>query len=148
MSAAWIVVACLDHARIGLAGGFVQACHGKAAPLRRLRRGDRVICYAPATALHGTDRLRAFVALGRARGGAPYQADMGQGCRPFRCDIDWLPARVAPIVPLLDRLSFTRGKRNWGYRFRLGCFAIGDDDADTIAHAMGLADVVTEADQA
>jgi hypothetical protein len=138
MSRAWIVVACLDHIRIGMAGGFVQACHGNAAPLRRLSRGDRVACYAPSTEFGGGDRLGAFAAIGVARGGAPYRADMGPGFRPFRCDIDWLTAPLAPIAPLLDRLSFTAGTRNWGYRFRRGFFAISDDDMDVIADAMGV----------
>ena len=35
MSKYWIVVAAAEHIRRGLAGGFVQACHGKVAPLKR-----------------------------------------------------------------------------------------------------------------
>jgi hypothetical protein len=32
----WIGVASRNHVRMGMAGGFCQLCHGKAAPMRRL----------------------------------------------------------------------------------------------------------------
>lgn len=38
----WIAVASAEHARRGREGGFMQVCHGKAAPLRRMGAGDRV----------------------------------------------------------------------------------------------------------
>jgi len=132
----WIVVASADHVRTGRAGGFMQAGHGKAAPLRRVRPGDRVACYSPTSEFRGKDTLQAFTAIGIARDGEPYQFDMGGGFCPFRRDVAWLPAHAAPIQPLLDRLEFTTGVRNWGYRFRFGLFAISDHDMNIIAEAM------------
>lgn len=58
----WIAVASADHVMIGRALGFMQVCHGKAAPLRRLRAGDRVIYYVPTRQFRGRDRLQAFTA--------------------------------------------------------------------------------------
>ncbi len=132
----WIVVASADHVRKGGAGGFMQAGHGKLAPLRRVRSGDRIACYSPATAFGGKDRLQAFTAFGTVRDGEPYQVDMGDGFQPFRRDVDWLAVREVPIQPLLERLEFTSGQRNWGYKFRLGLFAISDHDMDIIVAAM------------
>jgi hypothetical protein len=132
----WIVVASADHAQRGQAAGFMQACHGKAAPLRRVRPADLIACYSPTTAFRGKDKLRAFTAIGVARDGEPYQFDMGGGFRPFRRDVAWLAAQTAPIQPLLDRLEFTSGSRNWGYQFRFGLFAISDHDMEVIAEAM------------
>jgi len=40
---------------------------------------------------------------------------------------------------LLDRLSFTRGKRNWGCLFRTGHFKISREDFMIIAEAMNAA---------
>jgi len=40
MNGGWIAVACADHVALGVAGGFMQVCHGKAAPLRRMRPGQ------------------------------------------------------------------------------------------------------------
>ena len=46
----WIAVASAQHARRGCAtqgAGYMQVCHGKVAPLQRIRPGDRVAYYAP-----------------------------------------------------------------------------------------------------
>lgn len=139
MSGNWIAVACAAHVRRGRAGGFMQVCHGKAAPLRRVRPGDRVVYYAPTETFGGADRLQAFVAIGIVRDGEPYLADPSSqegDFRPFRRDVDWLASRAAPIAPLIDRLAFTRGRRNWGYPLRRGLLAIGDADMALIAAAM------------
>jgi hypothetical protein len=36
----WIIVASKDHVKTGQAEGIAQACHGKASPLKRMRKGD------------------------------------------------------------------------------------------------------------
>ncbi len=134
--AAWIAVAAADHVRRGRADGFMQVCHGKVAPLRRVQPADHVVYYSPTTAFRGADRLQAFTAIGVVRAGMPYQADMGGGFAPHRRDVDWLGAREAPIRPLLDRLDFTAGNPNWGFHLRFGLFSISDRDLETIAAAM------------
>ncbi len=35
----WIAVASAGHVRLGRSGGFTQLCHGKTAPLRRIKPG-------------------------------------------------------------------------------------------------------------
>jgi hypothetical protein len=115
----------------------MQVCHGKAAPLRRIRPGDCVIYYSPTVAFKGRDRLLAFTAIGIVEEGEPYRCDMGGGFVPFRRDVAWLPAHEFPIRSLLDHLDFTAGKPNWGYQLRFGVFAIGASDRAVIAAAMG-----------
>lgn len=132
---AWIAVASAEHVRIGRAHGFMQVNHGKAGPLRRIIPGDGVIYYSPTTRLRGGDRLQAFTAIGTVAPGAPYQAEMGGGFRPWRRDVLWSASADAPIAPLLDRLAFARDG-NWGYRLRFGLFAIEAEDAALIAAAM------------
>ena len=136
MSRHRIAVAAADHARRGRENGMMQVCHGKGAPLRRVQAGDGVVYYSPTVAFRGKDRLQAFTSIGRAKGDQVYQADMGDGFRPFRRDVEYVQADDAPIQPLLDRLEFTRGKRNWGYAFRFGLVEISQEDFDTIAQAM------------
>ncbi|MBB4482510.1 EVE domain-containing protein [Rhizobium etli] len=140
MTRAWIAVASAEHVRIGRKAGFMQVCHGKVSPLRRISPGDRVIYYSPTTISGGKDRLQAFTAIGVTRDGAPYQMEMESGFRPWRRDVDWQPAEETPIRPLLDRLAFTRSGSNWGYQLRFGLFGIDDEDADMIAEAMRHAD--------
>jgi EVE domain-containing protein len=138
MSGNWIVVASAEHVQRGREAGFMQANHGKAAPLRRVRPGDRVACYSPTAIFGGKDKLQAFTAIGVLSPGEPYQVDMGNGFRPFRRDVTWLAARQAPIAPLLEVLEFSAGIPNWGYKLRLGLFAISDQDMRRIAEAMGV----------
>ncbi|WNG17168.1 EVE domain-containing protein [Cystobacter fuscus] len=138
MSRNWIAVASAEHVLRGREAGFMQVCHGKAAPLRRLQPGDRVIYYSPTVSFQGKDRLQAFTALGLVKAGEPYVFDMGGGFRPFRQDVTWLPARTAPIQPLLESLDFSAGRRNWGYQLRFGLFSISEHDLQLIARAMGV----------
>lgn len=134
---AWVAVASAEHVRRGRAGGFMQVCHGKAAPLRRIRAGDAVMYYSPTETFGGKDRLQAFTAIGIVEEGDPYPFDMGGGFQPFRRDVAWSEGRPAPIAPLLDSLSFTLGKRQWGYQLRFGLFAVEPADVRTVARAMG-----------
>ena len=136
MSRNWIVVAAADHVRLGLAGGFMQAGHGKAAPLRRLQPGDRVACYSPTSRFGEHEKLQAFTAIGMVKDRDCYQITMKPGFSPYRRDVAWAAAQAAPIQPLLDRLEFTAGTRNWGYRLRTGLFTVSDHDMAAIGSAM------------
>lgn len=136
MNGHWIAVAAANHVRRGLSGGFMQVCHGKGAPLRRLKPGDSVVYYSPTVTFGGSDRLQAFTAIGAVREGEPYRADMGNGFQPFRRDVDWLEAQEAPIKPLLDRLRLKAERRNWGYQLRFGLLGIEAHDFEIIASAM------------
>jgi hypothetical protein len=140
MSRNWLAVASAEHVEIGRSAGFMQVCHGKASPLRRVQPGDRVVYYSPnrlytpSHALRGKDRLQAFTAIGTVKG-ALYQADMGFGFHPFRRDVAWHDAQPAPLAALLEELAFTQEK-NWGYRLRQGLVEISDADMTIIAAAM------------
>ncbi|MDR1988753.1 MAG: EVE domain-containing protein [Acidobacteriaceae bacterium] len=132
----WLAVASADRVRIGRANGFMQVCHGKAAPLRRLRPDDWVIYYSPSTAFRGKDRLQSLTAIGRVATGDPYTFDMGNGFIPWRRDVRWLTAREHPIAPLLKRLDLTADRQHWGYQLRYGLIEIGERDRQIIADAM------------
>jgi EVE domain len=134
----WIGVASAEHVRRGRSEGFMQVGHGKAAPLKRIKPGDRVIYYSPAATLGGKDKLQAFTAIGTVKTGEPYLFDMGKGFKPYRRDVDWANALEAPIRPLLDKLELTAGKPNWGYKLRFGLFPIGEADFRLIAQSMGV----------
>jgi hypothetical protein len=134
----WIAVASAEHVANGIAEGIMQVCHGKGGPLRRIRPGDRVIYYSPTGTFRGSDRLQQFTAFGIVRAGEPYQFQMSADFRPYRRDVEYLPARPASILPLLPQMEFSRGKRNWGWQLRLGLFEITAEDSARIAAAMGV----------
>jgi hypothetical protein len=138
----WLAVASADHARRGKDLGIMQVCHGKGGPLKRPRAGDGVVYYSPTVSFGGKDRLQAFTSIGVVRDERIYQADISQadsggGFRPFRRDVKFVEANEASILPLLDELELTRGKRNWGYSFRFGFLEITQRDFNTISAAMG-----------
>ena len=133
----WIGVASAAHVRRGRSGGFVQLGHGKAAPLKRVKPGDHIVYYSPTVKLGEKDKLQAFTAIGTVKDREPYVGDMGKGFKPYRRDVDWAKAEEAPILPLLDKLEFTAGKTNWGYKFRFGLFPVSAADFRLIAKAMG-----------
>ncbi len=136
MSPNWIAVASAEHVRRGRKAGFMQVSHGKLAPLRRIQSGDRIVYYSPTVTLGGKDKLQAFTAIGIVKPGEPYQVDMGHDFRPYRRDVRWLTARETPIAALLDELEFSVANPNWGFKLRLGLFAISDQDMQRIASAM------------
>ncbi len=137
MTGYWIGVACADHVRRGRSGGFMQLGHGKAAPLKRAKPGDRIVYYSPTVTLGGKDKLQAFTAIGTVKDREPYVFDMGDGFKPYRRDVAWAKAEETPIHPLIDQLEFTAGKANWGYQLRFGLFPISAADFKLIAAAMG-----------
>lgn len=135
----WIAVASAEHARLGRdhrPAGFMQVCHGRGAPLRRLAAGDAVAYYAPSERFGAHDRLQAFVSVGTVAAAEPYQADMGGGFLPWRRDVHYADAQEVPIAALMDDLDFTRDRRGWGYKLRFGLFEIGAADMRRIADAM------------
>ena len=136
MTKNWIAVASAAHARLGRSGGYMQVCHGKRAPIARLRPGDRVTYYAPTVTMGGKDRCQCFVSIGLVQADAPYAFDMGGGFVPYRRDVSYVPAQDASIVPLLDAFEFVQDRQRWGYQFRFGLFEIGATDMRTIAQAM------------
>lgn len=133
----WIGVVAQDHAEHAICGGFAQVNHGKAGPLERLHAGEGFAIYSPRTTHPDGAPLQAFTAIGRVRTGIVYQADVDARFRPFRVDVEYLPARVAPIRPLIESLTFLHSKTHWGAAFRFGFLRVPADDFARIAIAMG-----------
>ncbi len=134
----WLAVAAAAHVRRGRAGGFMQVCHGKAAPLRRLKPGDRIAYYSPSEQPGQRDGLQAFTAIGLVAEGAVVQVVMAPGFQPWRRRVAWLAAQEVSIRPLLARLDLTAAGGNWGYRLRFGLLPIGAVDMARIAESMGV----------
>ncbi|MGU3575389.1 EVE domain-containing protein [Brucellaceae bacterium C25G] len=132
----WIAVASADHVSIGKQLGFMQVCHGKAAPLKRLSPHDHVIYYSPVQTFGKKDRLQCFTAFGIVREGHVFQAEMSPNFHPYRRNVDWMESRNIPIHALLNDLNFTHGEKNWGYKFRFGLFEIDQHDGIVIQSAM------------
>ena len=107
----WINTVSRDHTRLGVAGGFTQAGHGRSTGLKRLAKGDAIVFYSPRTALQGGEPLQRFTALGIVADEEPFQAAMTPNFHPWRRRMNFLPYEEAPIQPLLDDLSFIQDKQ-------------------------------------
>lgn|SRR4026209_1643969 len=132
----WIIVASKDHIQRGQAGGFIQANHGKAAPLKRMRAGDWVIFYSPKLEFDKPEKLQCFTAIVRVVGEEIYQQDMGGGFVPFRLKVQFLPSKDVSIQPLIEELTFIKDKTHWGAPFRFGTLQIPEEDFRLIAGKM------------
>ena len=132
----WIIVASKDHVQRGLAGGFIQANHGKAAPLKRMHAGDWVIFYSPKLEYEKSEKLQCFTAIVRVVDEDVQQHDMGGGFVPFRRKVQFLPSKDVSILPLINELTFIKDKTHWGAPFRFGTLQIPEEDFRLIASKM------------
>ena len=69
-------------------------------------------------------------------GDITYPFQMAPGFVPFRKDVEYFASTEVAIQPLLSELEFTRGKSNWGYKFRFGHFELSESDFLLIARRM------------
>lgn len=132
----WINVVSKDHVQRGVAGGFMQANHGKASGLKRLVAADWVVVYSPKTAHQGGEPLQAFTAIGQVADEELYQFEVAPDFVPWRRNITYYDCNEAPIAPLIGELSFIQDKTHWGYRFRFGLFEVAEADFMHIKNAM------------
>ena len=132
----WIAVASKDHVMNGVAGGFMQANHGKSSPLRRVAPGDWVIYYSPKQRYKGKEPCQAFTAVGQVKEGELYTAVMAPDFEPARRDVDFKACGEVGIRPLINQLNFIEDKQRWGYMFRFGFFEINQLDFSLITGAM------------
>jgi len=101
-----------------------------------MNRGDWLVYYSPRTEMKQGCPLQSFTAIGQVIDDAVYEYMMSESFVPFRRNIRYIPCRKVAIAELLQNLNLTRGKRNWGYPFRLGHFEIRSDDFVAIARVM------------
>ena len=132
----WILVASKDHVKKGLAEGIAQACHGKASPLRRMRKNDFVIYYSGKQTLGKPDKCQEFTAIGKVMNDDIYQIQISENFCPSRRSIDFLESKDVSILPLIHELEFIQNKKSWGYPFRFGFFEINQHDFDLISSQM------------
>jgi hypothetical protein len=133
----WIIVASKDHLQRGLAGGFLQANHCKAGPLKRMRAGDWFIFYSPRKEYDKPEKLQCFTAIGKIADENIYQHDIGGGFVSFRRNAIFLRAQDVSILPLIDQLTFIKDKTHWRTPFRFWTLQIPERDFRFIAGKMG-----------
>ncbi|MDO5106141.1 EVE domain-containing protein [Capnocytophaga sp.] len=136
MTRYWIIVASKDHAQKGVAEGFAQACHGKATPLKRMKKGDFVIYYSSKLTFGKSEPCQKFTAIGKVADNEVYPFQMTETFCPYRRNIKFFKSKEVSIFQLIDLLDFIPNKKSWGYPFRYGFLEINENDFNLIASKM------------
>ncbi|MFT3702033.1 MAG: EVE domain-containing protein [Agriterribacter sp.] len=132
----WIAAISKEHTMKGVAGGFIQVCHGKQAPLKRMKKGDYLLIYSSKITMEGMEKCQAFTAVGQVKDDEVYQFEMSANFHPHRRNIEFLKCNEVSIIPLINDLEFISNKKSWGYPFRFGFFEINEKDFTLITAAM------------
>ncbi len=132
----WIAVVSKEHVQNGMDQAIIQVCHGKKAPLKRIRKGDYVVFYS--SKIKRTDKTpyQHFTAIARMPDDILYQVTMFENFMPFRRRAEFLPCKEISIRPLINDLEFIKNKKSWGYVFRFGLLEIPREDFVRIATEM------------
>ena len=85
----YITVVSKDHATKGVIGGFMQANHGKEAPLKRMKVNDWIIIYSPKQSMQGEIKCQEFTAIGQILDENIYQFKMTEDFTPFRRNVKY-----------------------------------------------------------
>ena len=132
----WIIVASKDHVKTGINEGIAQACHGKAAPLKRLHKDDFVIYYSGKLTYGKSDKCQEFTAIGKVKDNDVYQYQITPDFCPSRRKVNFIESKSISILPLINSLEFIKNKKSWGYPFRYGLLEISRNDFDLISSQM------------
>ncbi len=136
MTKYFIGVVSREHVLYGVKEGIAQIGHGKKQGLARMKKDDWLIYYSPKVSLDSTEKLQAFTAIGQIAGEVIYQAEMSPTFKPFRRKVIYKKCKEVPIVSLIEKLSFIKNKKSWGYVFRYGLAEIPKEDFDIIKNQM------------
>lgn len=102
----WIGVASRDHVSKAVQGGFAQLCHGKHAPLKKMKTGDWIIYYSPKVNFRETAPHQKFNAIGQITDEHVFQVNIEDDFKPFRRNINFISCTETPIQPLISTLAF------------------------------------------
>lgn len=132
----YIAVASKDHVLKGVEGGFMQANHGKANSLKKLKEGDWIIYYSSKNFIDKDEKCQCFTAIGQIKDEELYQGIMSSEFQPFRRNVRFYDCKETSIIPLIEQLSFIPDKKRWGFPFRFGFLEISENDFQIIQNEM------------
>jgi len=132
----WIVTVSKEHVLKGVEWGIMQICHGKKAPLKRIKKGDFVIFYSSKNSMEDKTPYQKFTAIAHTNDDIIYTYKMSENFEPYRRKVTFLITKETEIRPLIDDLEFIQNKKRWGYPFRYGIVEISKNDFNLIVSKM------------
>lgn len=135
----WIAVVSKNHVQDGKTLKIMQVCHGKPAPLKRIKKGDKIVFYSSKVDMNDKKPFQKFTAIAEAIDDEIYQVKMFENFEPFRRKVRFLDCNETEIRPLINELDFIPNKKSWGYPFRYGLLEIQKPDFELISQKMIIA---------
>lgn len=136
MSRYWIATISKEHAQLAIKGSFIQVCHGKEAPLKRMKKDDYILIYSSKIKMMEKEKYQMFTALGKVSDDCVYPFQMTEQFKPFRRNIEFLKFNEVSILSMIENLEFITDKKHWGYPFRYVFFEINENDFNFITSKM------------
>ncbi|MPR35510.1 EVE domain-containing protein [Salmonirosea aquatica] len=136
MTRYFLIAASRDHVLGGVKNGFAQAGHGRRDYISKPAKGDWVVYYSAKEKIDETTPCQKFTAFGQVTDDEPYQPDPNSDFKPYRRDVEYQPGQEAEIRPLLEKLSFIKNKKQWGFYLMGGFREIPKEDFEVIIDAM------------
>lgn len=119
----WLATVSKDHVLRGKEWGICQVCHGKKAPLARMKQGDYLLYYSPKQSRDG-EKLQTFTAAAKMTDNEIYQAEQFPGFTPFRKNAEYYPHTAD--CPL-DQVRSHPDWPDYAAKIRFGHFEISRD---------------------
>ena len=119
---------------IAAESGFLQVCHGKAAPLRKTSAGDEVFIYCPRTGMGEGAVLKRVEYRCVIENDTAYQVEQEPGFMPFRKDVRFDTEFQGIPIGDVRGMELTADP-HWGMLARRGFFELGAHDAALLRRA-------------
>lgn len=120
----WIGVASKEHVLLGVNGGFCQLSHGKKAPLTSMKKGDKILYYAPKISMNIPNPYQKIVAVGTIADDSIYEFEMAPNFITFRRNV--LFEKIEKEVTLQDLRKFPEWNQ-MSSKLRFGHFEISQN---------------------
>jgi len=132
----FLIVASKDHVLTGVKKGIAQAGHGRKDFISKPTRGDWIVYYSSKDKFEDGKTYQKFTAMGQISDDEPYQPDTKKKFKPYRRNVDYKVCHESQIRPLIEKLSFIKNKKRWGFYLMSGFREISKGDFEVIKHAM------------
>ena len=132
----FLIAASRDHVLKGVEGGFAQAGHGRKDLVSKFSKGDWIVFYSAKDKYEAGKPLQKFTALGQVADEEPYQLDGAENFKPYRRKVAFDKVAEIEIRPLLEKLSFIKNKKSWGFYLISGFRELSKEDFEMIQASM------------
>lgn len=123
-----VVVASQDHCQRWMKEWFVQACHGKIRPMKKMSKWDIIFLYAPKKEFGKDEKLQAFVWMLKVTSDEIEQVEMFPWFTPYRKHTQTIATANIYLHDLKGKIAFFTDNKNIWLEMRKWFFQLPDED--------------------